>query len=91
MLHTNIRRYGAGNNRVASGIVLEDDGSSRTALEILGSNPKYFYSGNTLGLWGRLIYICKFFCTCFLLKYHIHTVYIIIHLNLLIICFTKQI
>nr|GEV52357.1 ankyrin repeat-containing domain, PGG domain protein [Tanacetum cinerariifolium] len=38
-------------------IVLEDDGSSRTALEVLGSNPKYFYSGNTLGLWSRLIYI----------------------------------
>ncbi|KAI3706228.1 hypothetical protein L6452_23825 [Arctium lappa] len=37
-------------------IVLEDDGRSRTALEVLGTKPEFFRSGSTLGLWGRLIY-----------------------------------
>ncbi|KAL8227344.1 hypothetical protein R6Q57_017176 [Mikania cordata] len=40
-------------------IVIEEDGKSKTALEVLGSKPELFPSGSTLGFWSRLIYLCK--------------------------------
>ncbi|KAL8239472.1 hypothetical protein R6Q59_016039 [Mikania micrantha] len=38
-------------------IVIEEDGKSKTALEVLGSKPELFPSGSTLGFWSRLIYL----------------------------------
>ncbi|KAI3716441.1 hypothetical protein L1987_67321 [Smallanthus sonchifolius] len=37
-------------------IVIEEDGNSKTALEVLGSKSELFPSGSTLGFWNRLIY-----------------------------------
>ncbi|KAD5508902.1 hypothetical protein E3N88_16605 [Mikania micrantha] len=41
-------------------IVTEEDGKSKTALEVLGSKPELFPSGSTLGFWS-LCFIFAFF------------------------------